>query len=250
MNNRSDFDALTARPGNRRMKAILVLVATLGFVVSPYFTDGFSGFDPNLFPVPQDDPPTQPAGYAFAIWGLIYLWLIVHAVFGLLKRADDDEWDAPRWPLFVSLGVGSGWIGVANTSAVWATVLIWVMLIAALLALFASPRADRWLMQAPLAIYAGWLTGASCVSIGLMVGGYGVLSEPLAAVAALTLAVLIGGTVQLRLPQAPEYGLTVIWALVAVVVQNLPNAPVLAALAGVGIAVMAGAVLRGALGKS
>jgi hypothetical protein len=94
----------------------LVLVATLSFVASPYVTDGFAGFDPDLFPIPQDRPPVQPAGYAFAIWGLIYLWLIVHAGFGLFQRADDAGWDAPRWPLFVSLGLGTGWIAVANTS--------------------------------------------------------------------------------------------------------------------------------------
>ncbi len=249
MNNPSDTEILTRRPGDRRMKAILVLVATLSFVASPYVTDGFSGFDPDLFPIPQDRPPTQPAGYAFAIWGLIYLWLIVHAAFGLFRRAEDADWDAPRWPLLVSLGLGTSWIAVANTSAVWATVIIWAMLAGAILALFAAPRVDRWLMQAPLAIYAGWLTAASCVSVGLMLGGYGVMSEPAAAVAALALAVLIAGTVQLALPHAPEYGAAVVWALVAVVVANLASAPVLASLAGVGAALMGGAILRGWLGN-
>ena len=40
------------------------------FAVSPLFTQGFNGFEPDQFPVPQDDPPVQPAGYAFSIWGL------------------------------------------------------------------------------------------------------------------------------------------------------------------------------------
>jgi hypothetical protein len=128
-------------------------------------------------------------------------------------------------------------------------VLIWLMLAGALLALFAAPRGERWLLQAPLALYAGWLTAASCVSVGLMLGGYGVMSEPLAAVAALALAVLIAGAVQLALPYAPEYGAAVLWALIAVVVANLPDAPVLAGLAGVGAALIGGAMLRGVIGK-
>jgi len=240
----SDAETLSRRPGDRRMKAILVLVATLGFVVSPYLTDSFAGFDPNAFPVPQDRPPVQPAGYAFAIWGLIYLWLIVHAIFGLLRCADDAGWDSGRWPLFVSLGVGSGWIAVANTSPIWATVMIWVMLAGALVALFLAPREDRWLVQAPLALYAGWLTAASWVSIGLLLGGYGLTGMQTAALIAVPLAVIFAAAVQIALRGAPEYGAAVIWALVAVVIANFGSGLLLPALGVAGIAVMAVAMWR------
>jgi hypothetical protein len=63
--------------------------------------------------VPVDDPPIQPAGWAFAIWGVIYLWLVASAGYGLFKRDVDPGWDATRWPLFVSLGIGASWIAVA-----------------------------------------------------------------------------------------------------------------------------------------
>ena len=56
----------------RRLKSILVALAALAFAASPLLVPGFGGFDPNRFPVPQENPPVQPAGYAFAIWGLIY----------------------------------------------------------------------------------------------------------------------------------------------------------------------------------
>ncbi len=89
------------------MKAIFVVTAALAFALSPLMSDGFAGFRPDQFPVPQDDPPVQPAGYAFAIWGLIYLWLLAGGLFGLLKRADSPGWDAMRWPLVASLVVGA-----------------------------------------------------------------------------------------------------------------------------------------------
>ncbi len=238
---RSETEVLSARPGNRRMKAILVVAAAAGFVASPWFTAGFGGFAPDLFPLPQRNPPVQPAGYAFAIWGLIYLWLVVHALTGLFARAENDGWDATRWPLIASLAVGASWIAVANTSAVWATVLIWVMLGGALAARARAPGSDRWLAALPLGVYAGWLTAASWVAVGLMLGGYGVLSETWAAVAALLGAVGMAAIVQQSLGRAPEYGLTVIWALVAVVVGNL-DAPALAALAALGAATV-GAVM-------
>ena len=40
------------------------------------------GYDPGQFPVVIARPSIQPAGYAFAIWGLIYAWLMAHAGFG------------------------------------------------------------------------------------------------------------------------------------------------------------------------
>jgi hypothetical protein len=89
------------------------MVATIAFVVTPFIADPFTGFDPALFPVPVDDPPIQPAGWAFAIWGVIYLWLLVSAGFGLFKRDTDPDWDRLRWPLFVSVGIGASWISVA-----------------------------------------------------------------------------------------------------------------------------------------
>ena len=232
------------RWGGKRAKAVLVLVSALVFVFSPLMTDGFAGFDPDLFPVPQDDPPVQPAGYAFGIWGLIYLWLVLHAGYGLARRADDAGWDRGRWPLFLSLGFGGSWIAIANVSPTLATVVIWLMLAGALIALLLSPRHDRWLAQAPLGVYAGWLTAASWVSVGLMLGGYGVMGMTAAALVALALATAFAAAIQWRLGRAPEYGLTVIWALVAVVIANIATAPAVAILAGVGIAVMAFVVLR------
>lgn len=216
-----------------RMKAILLLVAALAFAVSPIQWGGFGGFEPGQFPNPQDRPPVQPAGYAFSIWGLIYAWLLAHAVFGLLRRDIDPNWDAPRWPMIVSLAVGASWIPVAQISPVWATVLIWVMLVAALAGLFATRQApDRWLLQAPLAVYAGWLTAASFVSLGLLGAGYGLgFGQEGWAWVALIAAFGFAAAVQLALRRAPEYGATVAWALVAVTVANLNDNRALAAFA-------------------
>lgn len=238
----SETQALSQRWGGKRAKAILVFVAALIFAASPLVTDGFRGFDPALFPVPQDAPPVQPAGYAFAIWGLIYLWLVLHAAYGLARRADAADWDLGRWPLFISMGLGAGWIPAANVSAPLATVMIWLMLLGALTALLASPRRDRALAQAPLAIYAGWLTAASWVSIGLMLAGYGVTGETTAAILSLIGATVMALAVQRHLGRAPEYALALIWALIAVAVANLQQdvTVLVLALAGAGAIAVVG----------
>lgn len=227
-----------------RLWAILVFVAALAFTVSPWLSPGFNGFEPGQFPVPQEDPPVQPAGYAFSIWGLIYAWLIVGTGFGLLRRIEDPDWEPMRKPLFLSLAVGAFWLPVAQASPILATVMIWIMLGAALVALFRTGDTDRWLQQAPVAVYAGWLTAASCVALGLLLGGYGWLPGTPAALVALALGLGIALTVQYRLHRAPEYGITVIWALVGVIVAN--TQPLNAAVAGLAvIGIVAILALRG-----
>lgn len=214
------------------LRAALVLFLALAFAAAPLFSD-FNGFDPALYPVPQQDPPVQPAGWAFAIWGLIYLWLIVHGAWGLLRRPSDPAWDRVRLPLIVSLGVGIPWLAAAERSPLIATAMIWIMLVAALLALWRVTTAtDRLLLAPPVAIYAGWLTAASSVSVGLLLAGWGITGEDAAAWIGLAIAAALAAWTQLRLRRAPEYALTVAWAALGVLARNLGTNAGLAAAAG------------------
>ncbi|ABG31402.1 hypothetical protein CEP88_18695 [Roseobacter denitrificans] len=214
--------------------AFLAVLLCLTFAGSTLWVPDFGGFDADQFPIPQMDPPVQPAGYAFAIWGIIYLWLLLGMGFGLWKRREDPTWHAMRAPLCVSLAVGSIWLPVAVVSPVWAAILIWAMLIPALIALFRAPRDDRGWALGPVGLYAGWLSAASCVALGLVAAGYGYLDDETAAFAFIFLALLIASAVQNQLRRAPSYGIAVIWALVAIVVQNMASYPTVAALAGGG----------------
>ncbi|APX10621.1 tryptophan-rich sensory protein [Tateyamaria omphalii] len=217
---------------------VLVLILALTFAASPFWVPDFGGFEGDQFPVPQIDPPVQPAGYAFAIWGVIYLWLLVGAGFGALKRWSAPDWAPMRAPLAVSLAVGSVWLPVAVQSAIWATVLIWVMLISALIALWRSPRLDGWAAAWPVGLYAGWLSAASCVALGLLLAGYGWTSGRTAAWIMVTVAVVLALVVQRSLSRAPTYGVAVIWALIAVGVQNGFDPRSVGALAVLGAVIM------------
>lgn len=225
--------------------AVAYLLLSIAFAASPFFVDGFDeGFDPNLFPVPQDKPPVQPAGYAFAIWGVIYGWLILGAAWGLVKAPRDGHWHDMRLPLSLSLLMGVFWLGVAVVSPVWAAVLIWAMLLAALVALFLAPVQDRAWGAYPVGLYAGWLSAASCVSLGLLAAGYGFLDARTAGLVFVALAAIIGTGVQAALRRTPTYGIAVIWALVAVIVANRTETPEVAYVAAAGAAVVALATLR------
>ena len=222
----------------KNITAVKDNILTLTFVGSPLLTRPFSGFRTDQLPIPQIEPPVQPEGYAFAIWGLIYSWLVVSAVFGLWKRADDPRWDRARWPLIVSLGVGTPWLAVANTSARWATVLIFGMAAGAILALLRAPQEDGWWFRVPVGIYAGWLTAASFVSLGSTAAGYGILTGQVGwAYLGILGALIIASIVMLR-SAAPSYGLTVVWALVGICVANGMTVASVTALAAVGIVII------------
>lgn len=207
-------------PTKYRLWAWGLALATAAFIGSYFIVPDFNGFEARQFPVRIDEPPVQPSGYAFAIWGLIYVWLVIAALFGAIRRADDPDWAAYRPWMVLSLALGATWLPVASVTPLLATVLIFAMLAAALKAVFRVGVTDRWLQQAPVAIYAGWLTAAACVGLGVVIGGYGILPPTPAALLCLVLALVIALTVQYRLHRAPEYGLTVIWALVGVIIQN------------------------------
>ena len=98
---------------------------------------------------------------------------------------------------------------------------ILAMAATALLAfLRADTFSDRLTLALPLGIYAGWLSAAAAVSTGVILAGYGLLSDTVAALAMLVLIVALVLAVQMRQPRAPEYGLTALWALIGVMAAN------------------------------
>ncbi|MDZ7709665.1 MAG: hypothetical protein U5K36_05960 [Roseovarius sp.] len=160
-------------------------------------------------------------------------------------RADAPDWRAGRAPLFLSLAVGSGWIAVAQESVIMATVLIWIMLAAALVALARAGTGDRWLQREPMGPMRAGSRRRASVSIGLVLAGYGLTSETVAAFAGLVLALGIAAGMQRIRPDSLAYPAAVIWALAGVIAANLApvNAGVIA-LAGVGIVYLVAMMLR------
>ncbi len=203
--------------------AILVLIATVTFAISPVVTPGFSGFTPDQFPVPQLDPPVQPAGYAFSIWGLIYIWLIAGAACGLWNAADHPDWRAMRPPLAISLGIGTFWVAVANAAPVWATLMIVVMTATAIAAMLRAGHSQPWLQVRPVALYAGWLSAATGVAIGVVLGGYAILTQQTAAILCHVGVLSVALAVQTARPREWGYPAAVVWALIGVIVANLPG---------------------------
>ncbi|MFZ1468263.1 MAG: hypothetical protein WAT09_04705 [Paracoccaceae bacterium] len=220
-------------------KAIILLISVLAFAIAPFVVPPFMGYDPSAFPIRIERHPIQPAGWAFSIWGVIYLWLVIHAGYGVWQRATDPVWDRPRLPLALSALIGTVWMSIAAASPIWGTVTIWPMAIAAIIAfLRADPVVDRLVLAPPIAMLAGWLTAAASVSTGVLLAGYGLMAPVVAAAAMLVLVLVITLAIQRMKPRQPIYGLTVVWALTGIIAVNISATPTVAILAAGGIVVV------------
>ena len=214
---------LTRQIVHHKTSAVLVLISTVAFAVSPFVTSGFGGFSADQFLVPQINPPVQPSGYTFSIWGVIYLWLIAGAIFGALRAGDNPNWNAMRWPLMTSLIIGCFWIAAANYAPIWATVMILIMAATAIASMLRAGDKHPWMQVRPVALYAGWLTAASGVATGVILGGFGVLTSQAAAILCLVSVFVVAHAVQSRRPREWCYPAAIVWALIGVIAANLPS---------------------------
>jgi hypothetical protein len=243
------------------MRAILTLLAALFMVgASSYITR----YGNDRFSVPKagGDPPLIPAGYAFSIWGLIFLGVIVFAIYQL--RSSQAGRDLFRkigwWTIAAFLATGSWVFAAQRRDLAWVTVAILATIVVCLA--FAhrhivradlTSRADQLFIRAPLALYFGWCSAAVFANIAASLrdagvtqpgGEFGSTIVLLAAVTAFTAAT----TIALR--GSAWYAAAVVWALAAVSVANLngetrdPNT-VVAAAAGVAGLIVIGAVFVG-----
>ena len=99
---------------------------------------------------------------------------------------------------------------------------------------------DRWLLRAPLGLYAGWLAAASWVSVALIGAGYGLFFDAGTwAVIVIIAATLTAVGIIRSFGDLPEFGAAVVWALVAIAVKSAGSDTRVAVLAGIGAAVVA-----------
>jgi hypothetical protein len=206
----------------------------------------------------DSDATLRVVGWAFAIWGPIYLGLIAYSVRQVLPQTGESDMIRRfGWPSVLAfLGIGS-WIVAAAVDAEIATiVLIFGSLIVLLIPLLSNTGLirslgrwdrDRWLVAWPLGALAGWLTIASPVNLLTVATGNGDLPAALAPTAWALLA--IAGVAAFALfvtwrTRLLAYPLPVAWGLVGVFVaeQDKGNATLSSGALAASVVVLVGAL--------
>ena len=214
----------TNRPMAQRLAVIVAVFVQIGAGFLPRFGIGeFVG-------TRSDAVRTliTPAGWAFAIWGPLFLLSIIFAIWQALPGQKNNVLLARiAWPATIALGAQGVWstyTQLANLTFI--SVLIILVSLAGLLAvmraLVAAPslsRGERLFVAPAFSALSAWLTAASIVNVAAALKYHGVMgAEPSPGITTVMIGIgsLIAAAAAWRLRGAPLYGLVFAWALIAI----------------------------------
>jgi hypothetical protein len=173
-----------------------------------------------------------PAGYVFSIWGLIYLGLIVFAVYQALpSQRENPRLRATGW--WISLGglANITWIFLWHYEQFPLTLIAMLVLLATLIVTYLrlgigqtpAPLAERWAVRLLFSIYLGWITVATVANVTSLLDylnwdGFGIAPEiwmGIALAAVLAIATLMNFT-----RRDVAYALVILWALAGISLKH------------------------------
>ncbi|GGM90842.1 hypothetical protein GCM10010967_24910 [Dyadobacter beijingensis] len=181
-----------------------------------------------------------PSGYAFSIWGLIYLFLAAFVIYqarGISgKRETPAIVEKIGWLFVISCAANSGWVLAWLYDQTGLSVLIMVVLLTSLALIILRTRMEMDLIPIkeialtwwPFAIYIGWISVALIANVAAYLtktgwNGFGLSPQAWTIVmicAAGLVYILLTWTRNLR-----ESSMVGVWALVAVAVANKGVSP-------------------------
>ncbi|AII52450.1 tryptophan-rich sensory protein [Hymenobacter sp. APR13] len=223
----------------------LAAAAIFGNIFLNYYSNAFPFNGQNMGEVSAKYPTLlTPAGYAFSIWGLIFLALTVYAVWQLLPAQRQLTLpDAVAKPLTLASVATAGWVVLFAFEHILPSVATMLVILAALIVMYGRARrrvlghsAPRW-ASVPFALYLGWISVAATINItiGLRQLGWQTAENLTVLLTLLLLAVVVGlGLLLSREFRDEAPALVGAWALLAIWVARRPEYPELAwaALAG------------------
>ena len=196
-----------------------------------------------------------PAGYAFSIWGLIFLALVVYAVWQLLPRQREISLpDAIAKPLTLASIATGVWVVLFAYELILPSVGMMLLILGSLIVAYGRTRrrifaeAAPALAGVPFSLYLGWISVASVINItiGLRQLGWQT-AEGASVVLALGLIFMVValGLIMSRVFRDMVFPLVVAWALVAIWMVRLSAVPELgwAALIGAVLVTIGGIIL-------
>jgi hypothetical protein len=175
----------------------------------------------------ESDSRVLPAGWAFGIWFPVYAGSLAYAAeTARPARRRDPLLRRTGWPAAAAYALAGTWVRLRPRQQV-PVVAATVAAAALAHARAGDPDAtgrDRWAVQRPLGLFAGWLTLAAVAAATEVLLAEGVRPGPRAAdawgVAMTGAAAAIAAAVTRRVPSSRAYPAAVAWGLAAAAVRN------------------------------
>lgn len=201
-----------------------------------------------------------PAGYVFSIWGLIYLGLIIFAVYQALPgQRDNPRLHRVNYLFALSCLANVVWLFFWHYEQFPLTLVAMLALLLLLIAIYlrlgigrvAIPVAEKWFVDVTFSICLGWITVATIANVTSLLdylnwNGWGISAE-VWTVIMLVAGASIAWAVSLTRGDL-AYMLVIIWAFVGIAVKHADTSVVAIAAwvttALVVLALVAGAMLN------
>lgn len=213
---------------SERIKQFLVVAATAGVIVFNYLaaSGALGGIETGAV---SDKYPTRvtPAGYAFAIWSLIYLGIVAFSIYQALPK-NLERFRSLRTVYILSCAANCAWLYFWHQEAILISVAMIFLLLGTLVFINVKLQTTEtdgefWLAKFPFGIYFGWVTAATIVNATVALVYLNVrVSDSLAVTfgAGLVLiATALGIIIRFKLNNV-FYSLAIAWALTAIAVKQ------------------------------
>ena len=173
----------------------------------------------------------QPAGYAFSIWGPIFLGMIIYSWFQMkIERVD-----SPHLHTATLAGISAAFASIAFVpinyiniqwlvfvNIIWHLISLVILFIALRKQINLEPNTNTHWYYLPTQMYLGWISAATAVSTALMLTEAGV-NLPIEQQVIIT-AAIIGALILIGTFMAFQKGMVVplvfIWAAIGIIVEN------------------------------
>lgn len=167
-----------------------------------------------------------PAGFTFAIWGIIYLLLLTFSIYQLrfTGKAQPAFLDRIGWLFVLSCAANAGWLFAFHHLYIGLSMLVMLLLLGSLIGIYlrlgvgeaSVSKSEKWLVHLPFSVYLGWVSVATIANTSILLTHLGWSGQPggpvLWAALVIAAAVFLGLTAIGRRRDF-AYAAVVVWAL-------------------------------------
>jgi translocator protein len=214
--------------------AVIAVIAVNGYAtvvgINGQNTAAVSNKFPSLF---------TPAGYVFSIWSVVYLGLIVFAIYQALPSQRNNHRLSAITPWFlISCAANNVWLFMWHYEIFPLTLVFMFSILISLIFIYlflGVGRSDiswgeRLLVHVPFSIYLGWITVATIANVADVLlyykwDGFGIGPQVWAVIMLAVAGIIVAAVIWTRLDIA--YLAVIVWAFVGIWVKQA-SAPLVA----------------------
>lgn len=213
---------------NEKIRQILVIISTIGVIVVNYLatTSQIGGVTPSYISEKYQTVVT-PAGYAFSIWGLIYLGMIAFSIYQAFP-SNAERFSKIRTFYIISCVANITWIYVWHYERLTTSLLAMLTLLISLAIINiklmdTEDFKENLLVKLPFSIYFGWVTVATILNVSILLASYGIQTSEVISIilgcVLIVVATVLGIIIRQKIGII-AYPLTIAWAVTAIAVKQ------------------------------